>query len=325
MDVNRITRELLISNNYVSLPTIGSFVQRYEPARLKADGKTFTAPKQVIIFDTSRTFNDEAIELYLCEKLGISPSKAAELLKNFIDTAKEQLSNSQEVFFENVGTLKKDNEGTIIFTPVPEEELSASTFGLGDIEATPTKNIPTIPKKPEATTIKSTKRLSKKKVAFGVLGLLAAIAVLAVVLIPELHFWEKPAKRNPIASSNASVDTTTIVESAIDSTLSDTLELNPMEKSIDSQTQKKQALLYEEPKPQDNRAYYVIAGSFISLDNAKNLQAILLQKGFKTEVIESNGKYRVSMAKFSNKERATEELIRLHQLNPKDSYWILGQ
>lgn len=325
MDVKKIIRELLVSNNYVSLPTIGSFVQRYEPARLKPDGKTFTAPKQVIIFDTSRTFNDEAIELYLCEKLGISANKAKELLNNFIESTKEELSNSQEVLFENVGSLKKDSEGTIVFSPVPDEELSASTFGLADIEATPTKNIPTIPKRTEVIAAQPAKKISKKKVVFGIFGFVAILAILCLVFIPELHFWNNTSKPSPMASNKAVLDTTKSIEPSIDSTQTDTAILDPMEKSIDSQTQKKQALFYEEPKPQDNKAYYVIAGSFISLDNAKNLQAILLQKGFKTEVIESDGKYRVSMAKFNSKERATDELIRLHQLNPKDSYWILGQ
>ena len=51
----------------------------------------------------------------------------------------------------------------------------------------------------------------------------------------------------------------------------------------------------------------------------------LYKKGYPCRIIETNGKYRVIIQSFSNKEVASRELKRLKKLNNKSDLWILTE
>ncbi|HQE54053.1 MAG TPA: hypothetical protein PKV45_03410, partial [Tenuifilum sp.] len=69
-------QKILQTNDYVSLPGLGSIVRKYESAQLTNDGKTLLPPKEYFVFDPNRTFNDEALENYLEASYGLSKSEA---------------------------------------------------------------------------------------------------------------------------------------------------------------------------------------------------------------------------------------------------------
>ena len=75
---------------------------------------------------------------------------------------------------------------------------------------------------------------------------------------------------------------------------------------------------------QDNKTFYLIVGSFGSLDNAQKLADKYNRKGFKTEIIQGNSMFRVSLNKFTDKNRALSEFNKFRNDYPNESVWLLG-
>jgi len=338
LEINLIIRELLAKHDFISLPGIGSFIQKYEPAYPSPDGKGFISPKQSITFDSSRTFNDEAIENWLCEKMGISHSNASEILAEFINRIKEEIENGKEFSFENVGSLSKDKKGKIQFEQAKELDAALSTYGLKDIDVakitsgdkpkTSTKaNIQRDSSKPE---INPAKKSSSLKVVIGI-SIVVAIAAIAAtfILIPEFRFWENFVNsKDTVAESK--LDTLKKVNKNLsqgtalpDSSLKKDSLNTKVDQAITDNSVKKTALYYEEPKTLENKTYCLIVGSFGKRENAQKLAEKYIQRGFKTEIIQGNAMYRVSINKFTDKNRALSEFNKFRSNYPGESIWLL--
>ncbi len=331
MEINIVIRELLAKHNYISLPGLGSFVQTYEPALPSADGNSFIAPRQTITFDDSRTFNDEAIEYYLCEKMGISHSNASELLAEHLKKINEDISNGNEFIFENVGVLSRDKKGKICFEQAKELDIAISTYGLKDIVVSKTNfkvdkpktkiETQSIPSKPE---VHPYKKSSTPKILIGISIFIALAALSSMfILIPDFRFWKKVSETN---NSLTAIDTLKKVDNKLVQTSvvkKDSVN-SKIDQTITDNTVKKTALYYKEPKIQENKTFYLIVGSFGKLENARKLAEKYYQKGFKTEIIQANAMYRVSVNKFTDKNLALSEFNKFHNNNSDISAWILG-
>jgi len=71
--------------------------------------------------------------------------------------------------------------------------------------------------------------------------------------------------------------------------------------------------------------YHIVAASYNYKKQADNFKSRLYQKGYPSIVLEKNGKYRVVLQSFNNKESALKELKRLRKLNKKPDLWLLRQ
>ena len=92
-----------------------------------------------------------------------------------------------------------------------------------------------------------------------------------------------------------------------------------LDQKLEERTDKKKALYYEPPK----LTYYLIAGSFQELSNARRLMNQLNQKGYPSEILQRNGEgYRVAIESYDKKEKAMESLYRLRKSYSKD-IWVL--
>lgn len=331
MEINLIIRELLAKHDYISLPGVGSFTQKYEPAFPSADGKSFIPPKQVISFDTSRTFNDEAIENYLCEKMGISHSEAANLLKIFIDKLNYNLDKGRPVVFENVGELFKNKKGKLRFEQAQDSDSALATYGLKslEVEQVSSKKKGKVKEiQPSIKTSGDSKSSSAKVfVVFSIIiGVAAIIAVF--IFIPELRVWEKYLNKNQvIADSKTDTLNKKEINNPIPSDSSITKKDSLQEKvdqSIIDKNIKKTALYYEEPKVQESKTYYIIVGSFGKIENAQKLIDKYKERGYNPEVIKGNNMFRVSISRTTDKSKSLSDLNKFKSDNPNESAWILG-
>jgi len=332
LEINLIIRELLAKNDYISLPGVGSFTQKYEPAFPSADGKSFIPPKQVISFDTSRTFNDEAIENYLCDQMGISHSEAANLVKIFIDKLIYNLDKGRPVKFENVGELFKNKKGKIRFEQAQDSDAALATYGLKPLEV---EQVSSKKKGKVTETQPSVKSDSKSKsssakvfVVFSIIiGVAAIIAVF--IFIPELRIWEKYLNKNQIIadSKTDSLDQQVINNNSNPADSSSTKKDSIQEKvdqNITDKNVKKTALYYEEPKIQESKTYYIIVGSFGKIENAQKLIDKYKERGYNPEVIKGGSMFRVSISRTTDKSKSLSDLNKFKSDNPNESVWILG-
>jgi nucleoid DNA-binding protein/cell division septation protein DedD len=348
LELKKIIRELLIGNNFISLPELGSFVLKYEPAKLTPDGKSFLPPKQIVLFDTSRTFNDEVLERYLQREHNLTYIEASEKVKLFVNEIKQQLELGNEVEFDNIGTLSRSGSG-IFFSQADDSNRLATTFGLESVEVVPkvTEAKPKVDFHKPSSKLDNKQNISKpitppkmEKSRVSIPQFLAIAAVVVIIIgsgllyfFPEFRFWNK--KDQIIAQSNTpKADQGEIIDSAqIDSqkplesaaAKNDNVEgTRSITEKVAVTTDKKKALFYEEPKAPDDKTYYIIVGSFEKMDNAQILYNKLLNAGNKPEILKSDGHIRVAHSKFTDRNRALRELERLRQEKPTESVWLLG-
>jgi len=345
LELQKLIKLILATNKFVSLPSIGSFVVTYKPAQLLADGQKFEPPKEFIRFDTSRKFNDEALENTLVDSYGFSKTDSQEAVKHFVTEVEQQLEQGKSVFFDGVGTLSKGSDGSIAFSAEDESSRVSSTYGLTEISLEPIKTpykgvtVPAkqhVPSSPKAASAYNAKRYGRAFYVGIISGVLALLAVAAsFLLIPEFRFWNdtKPAQTiaQVLVDDTASVAITDTAQLAHGDTA--TLENDSLAEQYTQQDEKvllpvdldkKAALYYEEPVMQESKTFYIISGSFERMENAQIHLKKLEAKGFRPEILKSNGSYRVAMLKYTDRNRALRELERLRKEKPNESVWLLG-
>lgn len=336
LELQKVIRELLVSNNFISLPGLGSFVQSYQPAKLSVDGTSFLPPMQVVTFDPTRNFNDEAIENYLIDKYDFTRTNAAEEVKRFVDSVKANIEKGEQVEFDSVGTLKRNQAGQLVLEQADELQRASSTFGLKEVateerkkpahqtKATPK---PTVVSPPPHKVYSNQDKKSRGALAGAVMGILILLAFASLFFfLPQLRFWEELSK--PVAEVKKPEFEQTLVDSLetdyIEDVQSERVSHTDIKQAVAVTTDKKKALYYEEPQQQESKTYYIIAGSFEKLENAQVLSHSLSSRGYNPEIIQSDGRFRVAMTKYTDRNRALRELERLRREKPTEQVWLLG-
>jgi nucleoid DNA-binding protein len=342
LEIQKVIKELLTSNNFISLPNFGSFVQSYESAKLSPDGNSFLPPRQVLSFDPTRTFNDEVIELYIQDKFDITRDEAVEKVNDFVETVKKSIESGGAFEFESVGSLKRNEVGQVVLLQIDDLKRVSSAFGLQEVEAKEKKkgvsSIKPVIKSTASAKSPIADNVPKKKSFIVLYASLAAVFIVAILVaslmffIPEFRFWED-VKTQELTQVNQPVSSDLSDDIYSDNLLdSDTANISnsdvesgtTIKETVAETTDKKKALFYEEPVEQQSKTYYIIAGSFAKIENAEIFSRKLTDMGYNPEVVNSDGRYRVAMSKFTNRNRALRELERLRREKPNEQVWLLG-
>jgi len=335
LELQRYFKEILWKNDFVSLPGIGSFVKTNQPATISPDGSKFFPPKQAVTFDVSRTFKDEAAELFFQEKFSISSVEATEKMNRFIENVKAKLDSGDKFLFDGLGSISKNNLGNIVFFQEEEANLASETYGLAPLDLISSKEVVLQPADNESFDKKNVVDLRRRKRVQLLLGIAAAVVIIGIFstflffVQPEMFLLSKEkagvSKKNDMAET---IEKPLFSDSTINqSIISDTSAVLPADqvvKSVEVKTDKRQALFYQEKSPQDLKTYYIIAGSFTTLEKAQKYCDLLLSKGYKPEIVEGNGKFRIAIVKYSDRTVALRELERVRQQKPNESFWLLG-
>lgn len=365
MEINAIVQQILLTNDYASLPGLGSFVRRYDPARVADDGVTLLPPQETVVFDSSRTFNDDAVENYLVEHRGLSKPEAEKELTEFCQSLWLRLERGESVFFHGIGNLLKASDGS--FVVESDDKLISSTFGLPPIVLERTQSAEATHVKTEAppqTVLSSAEqkgfnaaqeeRPAPRKTARNVLVLVVLVILIglaAILLLPKFQQSEpdriadsqtteqvNPADQQITSSENIDIEPTeqkdTVKQSPTDfvpeaTTTSPKSEKQELSKQPDRVVpvpiDKKSALFYQDREVEQDKTYYIVVGSFANRVNAEKLVNELSIKGYKPTIIPGNNIYRVVIFQFTNRERALRELERVRNLRLTDKAWILSQ
>lgn len=133
IELSTIIRELLQCNDYVTLPSMGTFVVEHVPSQIVNEGKSITPPSCEVHFDSSRTEGNESLHrLAAChsESGAISKDAAEESILSLIKEIKMELLEKTFVEFPQFGTIKFSSDSQFIFEPHPAFDPSAHFYGL---------------------------------------------------------------------------------------------------------------------------------------------------------------------------------------------------
>ena len=344
LDLGKHIADLLREHNRVSLPGIGAFVGNYKPAILNEETLELSPPNKEITFSKDETWNDGLLENQVSQVEELSIEEAKQAVADSIAEAVIELQKNGSYALLGLGQLVKEG-WSITFELEEGVNLLSDAYGLETISMP----IPTIqPEKNKVEPLKSVtakpiivaapiapkpanRAQSKSKTTWILLGLFSVILILAGYLYFDGSFTTTPvaiqANVAPSVSSDSDSVDTTLAEDYTDTIDVDTAEQKIVAETIDSKTEKRKALYYEEPKAAGNgvKTFYIIAGSFNKMENAEKLKDALVKEGFKPQILTVEGPvFRVSMYSFTNQNRALQELARLRNQNKERNVWLLG-
>lgn len=309
MRIEECIQYVLLEEQYVSLPTIGSFIREIIPSHI--DSLHQIHPTQHIVsFSEERTFDDGALSKYLLQHSTLDEEAVQRILQKWLRILQQNLNKGLPIYFQGIGILKKDGQRYILCTDTTKLNLAA-----------PILNTFQLPKP---------KGIGKRKSRRTSLWVISAISISIVSTGLILTYWLVAPP-----SQNSSPSTVIVQENKKDSliqdstiahlSLTDTTLLNKETQQIlDSTHRQVNALRVETPPPtQKKYAYYIVAGSFSSIENANKLKEELLKKGYHPEVRQISSMYRVTLGKFYDKKTGIKETNKRRTELNDDSYWLI--
>ena len=328
MDINTIIQDLLIKNNKVVIPGLGTFSLKYTPAEVYQYSHRVTPPSYQLIFSENIDFSDNSLVNAYAKEFKESPDGAKNEINNWVGNINSTLNKGVPFQMEELGTLKKENN-KINFEADKNSVLFADFYGLEaikmpliEIEGEIIKNSQTA--KPLYVPVRAKKFNRVNAVLIAVIVVFAGIGIYLLYQLGYLQagynkiaaiFSSEKAKQIQYATNdtlNGKIDANTLKRNA--------LKYNETQKA----TEKEQNL--QSKQEQKIIRYYLIAGSFKQMNRAEILKSELLGKGFTPEILVMNDStYRVSLASYLVRRQAVDEYIKLTSGEYNNKLWLFSQ
>lgn len=312
MDLAPFIRELILLNECVILPGFGGFETSYQPAHYDTLRKCMLPPTKRLRFRPDFVKGGGTLEQYLVTRLKISEDEAKKLVVTYVEELVKRIDAQREAIISGVGLFTKGLGNGLNFTAFEEENYLAESFGL---EAFSLENPLTKPAEPVAKElILQPRRNTLTLVVIGIVVICVLMAFTAILSarfdIYLFNFGNKQSENDLIIlGPKADVDTS----------------LHRINQQINESTHIKNALLYSETQTEEDKSeqkYYLVAGSFKTEKNAKAIEHDLFKEGYLPQVFFYQGYYRVSIAMYTDKIQALNELQRLRRQTNR-TVWLL--
>jgi nucleoid DNA-binding protein len=294
MDITPIVKKLLLKYDFVVLPGLGAFTNKYNHAEVDNEKNIFLPPQQHINFNDKIKHDDEALLAdAVSEEKKVSKQDAEEIVKDYVNDLNKKLQKGVEIEFSGIGKLFVDKEKGIQFNDTRDEKIPGNIYGLPSFRSSPVHDKKQIQQKPYK---KPASKAPKKKAKwpYAVLGFVVLLIIGGIVILyPGISDKETGKKEKQ--------EVLTVAKEKKDK------EEEKIEQVLDEQTKKEHALIPKEDKYAQYSRFAVVVGSFTSQQNAEKMKNEMARKGFRPEVIQNDNYYRVSLFTYKNRDKALEK------------------
>ena len=307
IDVNKYIKEILKYEENVIIQGLGAFITKYKTAEITDKQGKITPPTKTILFDDKIKMDNGRLLNFIKKTERFQEEEIRNAITEFANRTLQKLDAGEHVRIDELGYLYKDKAYKIQFVQDASENILLDTYGMEDIEWEVNKE----EEKKYPVVNKNNNRKNKK--------IIIPIAILVVlILVLSISISDK------IEKEQGSTSTGSIIGGIFTKEANST-DTEAIIKDIDSITEKKNALNYQEDKFAGYSKFYIIAGSFSIYNNAELYKDELVKKGLKAEVLEVDGKiFRVSMKTLTDHDEARYERDRLQKIYKDRTLWILS-
>ena len=120
--------ELILDNDEVSLPGVGTFVAEVMPSSFSDKGYTINPPYRKLSF-RQREKSDGLLAALYARANGVDVQTASSILEKFLGELRETLKVRKTVIFPGLGRLRATRENNFFF--IPDEDLNIYPEGFG--------------------------------------------------------------------------------------------------------------------------------------------------------------------------------------------------
>ncbi len=305
MQLASAIKDLIYSNDCVTIPGFGSFIANKFPSIYDESESKFYPPSRRLSFNSRIQNNDGLVANYISEKSKISFKKSLELIHNEVVQWKRQINN-EPLPLDGIGEFSLNTEKTLVFKPDFNYNHLDGSYGLKPVYIQKVENNVL---SYNETTLNRFKKLSNFESRSSTPQFLKTAAVF-VALIAGTYFVENSYNEFRL-SQEISFQNEVRSES-----------IKKAEKAIfDFGTLPSINLKIN--KPLSSEKYHIMAGSFRLKSNANKLFDLLLSKGYNPTKLPLNDKglNPISFDNFSNRKDAVIALRKFQKSENKDA-WI---
>jgi len=135
ISLSRQIEILLLDHDCVILPGFGAFIANHAVARMSDKGDALMLPPyRVVGFNQQVKSNDGLLAQAYMDAYDANYPDAYRQMEMDIEDMVEELDNKGEYTFNGVGTIYKDINGKVTFTPLEAGLLTPSLYGLFSVE-----------------------------------------------------------------------------------------------------------------------------------------------------------------------------------------------
>jgi nucleoid DNA-binding protein len=123
-----MVKDLILDNEEVALPGLGTFVTEMVPASFSDRGYTINPPYRKLSFRERQGSDSKLAELY-SKANGTDLETSKKIIADFVAGVKDELVKKKVVVFPGLGRLRATKENAFFF--IPEEDLEIFPYGFG--------------------------------------------------------------------------------------------------------------------------------------------------------------------------------------------------
>jgi len=315
-------KELLFQHDCVIIPDFGGFVTNIQSSKINKAQNSFSPPYKEISFNRDLKHNDGLLIGYVSRAKNIGFVDAKRLVNSFVKNLNIKLNKGKKVVIEDVGALQMDKEKNIQFEPSNTTNFLLDSYGLDHFNFDPLEEYDVTKRIQKKFEERSPASLSRRRTLRRIA--IAVPVAVALVLIPlktnMLDFNADISSLNPFSKTEQ-------VQPKTESTVSEKpiIEKTDIEKPVAlEKTAETPAKTVSQPeKPVADLHYYIIAGSFLSENNAHRMKDQLEGQGFDPIVFKANNDfYRVGMKGYPSIDLALNEMKEMRKKQGFEQVWV---
>lgn len=291
-DVFKYLEYSLFVHNYVIIPGLGGFIINLDSIYT---GISIESPKFKIAFNPELNHDDGVLVSYIVKDEKISYSAASQRIKDFVKDLKRDLQNDIVVSF-GLGRIFLDKERNISFAE-NQSVVYPLFYGLTSVKLQYLTDI-------RDASVKETKSVLLRNIMGGVAAVAAAVFLFS---IPSIDISNKGNGQE--AGFIHTLTNSLYLGAKSDSSLLDIKEEIQLGNKIFART------------------YYVVVGGEDSKSRAEHLLEKVQSSGFnKAAIVQSEERYRIYIASFTDKVEGESFLETFRKENPKyESAWLYSK
>ena len=309
MRIEKYISDLLYRYQCVTVPGLGSFLARYQSAKVHKTTNAFYPPSKVISFNGQLTADDGLLTKHVSQVNNISYEEASRKISGVVQSWTGKMKNGEIIEMDQIGEIWYNEESKILFQPSDHVNYLTSSFGLSSF-VSPAVTRETLKKEVEAieekTPIAFTPERRKETPSFLKYAAVFLLALSAGSIGYKL-VEQDYSQRMEFAQQEAQQEVEKTIQEA---TFFDTSPIELPAVTLE---------LHQAPLK-----YHIVAGAFRVEANASKRVQELEQKGFNAHLVGVN-KYGLHQVAYSSFADVQEALAYLRKIKKEESQeaWLL--
>jgi hypothetical protein len=319
MRLEQYISQLLYRYQCVTVPGFGAFLTEFVSAQLHEPSHTFSPPKKVVSFNVHLKNNDGLLANHISQSEQITYESAVGSIAQIVSDWKSILQNQEILYLNNIGHVRLNTEGGLVFKPFDHTNYHLGSFGLSEIVCQEVERFVLDENSHEAVVstqsvafsndIQQTESSDKQQPKPILWVRYAAAAVVVGFLGTASYFWMEQKIE----------DETLIVEQKVQQKVNQKIQEATF--FIESPISAVSLNVAEDKKP-----YQIVCAAFREYTNAEKAMKNLVNQGYQSSIGEKNayGLYPVFYGSYSQRTDALEAMQNIKRSHNPEA-WLLVQ